>query len=445
LSAVACHSGSNTGGHFYVYVKRKHKKNNAWFNISDSSVGNPVNTTDKNFQNQINAEGVMFLYRKNENPDNLPEAKGLVNQGNTCYLNSLMQVFNTTHLITNKNSKYPKFRTFVNEVFKDSSYYNNFITDVFGELGRQQDISEALTGILYSGSKQTEEIAVELETNDKNNFFLMYPLYSCVKKKCPTGDEYETIYNNELLNIAININSKKLKTQRLVYLEKLGIKIKVIPTKYDPKDTNTDYNVLINDKINEKNTLFIFNDNAKRSGTGGNAVIRGNANAMGIATGTDAGGVGFNDIMKIYTDERGANRTAKDIIDSDMEKIKNALSTGKYDKIRFSTDKDPPYDSKKLPSFSFDIFKSSIGKGVVNYLNVQFRNALQPFTITTGGKKRKMRKDKGKSIIRTERKVRKHRGIIQTGGNTGRLRKGYKYTGRRLKNGKAEIVRVKRN
>jgi hypothetical protein len=44
-----------------------------------------------------------------------------------------------------------------------------------------------------------------------------------------------------------------------------------------------------------------------------------------------------------------------------------------------------------------------------------------------------------------KRKVRKHRGIIQTGGNTGRLRKGYKYTGRRLKNGKAEIVRVKRN
>ena len=44
-----------------------------------------------------------------------------------------------------------------------------------------------------------------------------------------------------------------------------------------------------------------------------------------------------------------------------------------------------------------------------------------------------------------KKKVRKHRGIIQTGGNTGRLRKGYKYTGRRLKNGKAEIVRVKRN
>jgi len=60
-------------------------------------------------------------------------------------------------------------------------------------------------------------------------------------------------------------------------------------------------------------------------------------------------------------------------------------------------------------------------------------------TIFSGGKRRTR-----KSKI-TRKSVRKHRGIIQTGGNTGRLRKGYKYTGRRLKNGKAEIVRVKRN
>ena len=58
--------------------------------------------------------------------------------------------------------------------------------------------------------------------------------------------------------------------------------------------------------------------------------------------------------------------------------------------------------------------------------------------ISGGKKKRVIRKSNKKQI-------RKHRGIIQTGGNTGRLRKGYKYTGRRLKNGKAEIVRVKRN
>jgi hypothetical protein len=41
------------------------------------------------------------------------------------------------------------------------------------------------------------------------------------------------------------------------------------------------------------------------------------------------------------------------------------------------------------------------------------------------------------------KKTRKHRGIIQTGGNTGRLRKGYKYSGKRLKNGMPEILKIK--
>ena len=39
--------------------------------------------------------------------------------------------------------------------------------------------------------------------------------------------------------------------------------------------------------------------------------------------------------------------------------------------------------------------------------------------------------------------IRKHRGIHQTGGHAGKLKKGYKYTGKRLKNGKPEIKKVK--
>ena len=54
----------------------------------------------------------------------------------------------------------------------------------------------------------------------------------------------------------------------------------------------------------------------------------------------------------------------------------------------------------------------------------------QPQTATTGGKKK-------------SKKTRKHRGIIQIGGNTGRLRKGYKYSGKRLKNGMPEILKIK--
>ena len=54
-----------------------------------------------------------------------------------------------------------------------------------------------------------------------------------------------------------------------------------------------------------------------------------------------------------------------------------------------------------------------------------------------GGKKKK------KVIV--NKIVRKHRGIIQTGGNKGRLRKGYKYTGKKLKNGLPQITKCKIN
>ena len=54
-----------------------------------------------------------------------------------------------------------------------------------------------------------------------------------------------------------------------------------------------------------------------------------------------------------------------------------------------------------------------------------------------GGKKKK------KVIV--NKIVRKHRGIIQTGGNKGRLRKGYKYTGKKLKNGLPQITKCRIN
>ena len=41
------------------------------------------------------------------------------------------------------------------------------------------------------------------------------------------------------------------------------------------------------------------------------------------------------------------------------------------------------------------------------------------------------------------KKVRKHQGINQTGGNVGRLRKGYRYSGKRLKSGLPQIVKCK--
>ena len=42
------------------------------------------------------------------------------------------------------------------------------------------------------------------------------------------------------------------------------------------------------------------------------------------------------------------------------------------------------------------------------------------------------------------KKVRKHKGVIQIGGNKGKLRKGYRYSGKKLKNGLPQIIKVKK-
>ena len=49
----------------------------------------------------------------------------------------------------------------------------------------------------------------------------------------------------------------------------------------------------------------------------------------------------------------------------------------------------------------------------------------------------------GKGKRRKTKKVRKHKGIVQTGGNKGRLRKGYRYSGKKLKSGLPQIIKCK--
>ena len=487
LSAVACHDGSHKGGHFYVYVKRmnknknknKNNKNYAWFRISDQEISAPIDINDKKIKKKINGECVMFLYRKNQDPVNLPKAKGLKNIGQTCYLNSLMQIFNTTHLITNNNINYPNFIKFVNEVFKDSSYYNNFIEEAFGVLGRQQGIGEAL--MLLVNSTATKEIAEEIERNDKNNFFLKYPLYSCVKKKCPTGVKYQTMVHNDLLNISININDKNLKTQPLVMMTNKNIKIKVIPTKYDPKDTNTDFASKSNPPPQSKAEK---SDNIKLITYDDYQNLKKNGKLEYVTTHLfmeedfegkpDPTSIGnyiwkhkFPDKKKENFDEyfkEIKKWTFSNIIEgSNSSKtgwtvlwlgysIKNASSG---DKVKFKKeDKDilAPIYSEKANNF-WEIFVEFMGEKneknkMKDYVFKKFQDEqkkIPPSSPDSGGKRRTRKSKITRKSEITRKSVRKHRGIIQTGGNTGRLRKGYKYTGRRLKNGKAEIVRVKRN
>jgi hypothetical protein len=58
-------------------------------------------------------------------------------------------------------------------------------------------------------------------------------------------------------------------------------------------------------------------------------------------------------------------------------------------------------------------------------------------------KKKKGNELKKRILSSGLKKIRKHSGIHQTGGKAGKLKKGYKYSGKKLKNGKAEIKKVK--
>ena len=46
-----------------------------------------------------------------------------------------------------------------------------------------------------------------------------------------------------------------------------------------------------------------------------------------------------------------------------------------------------------------------------------------------------------KKYKQNKNKVRKHKGIHQSGGNKGRLKKGYRYSGETLKNGLPKIIK----
>jgi hypothetical protein len=105
----------------------------------------------------------------------------------------------------------------------------------------------------------------------------------------------------------------------------------------------------------EPHTLFIFNDNIQRTGRGGNAVIRGLPNAIGIATGISTLPPniiykGFDGLNNAFTvnEMRGAKGlddddllnvpTPKTYIDSDIAKIHLEIKSGRFNRVRYSAD-----------------------------------------------------------------------------------------------------------
>ena len=130
--------------------------------------------------------------------------------------------------------------------------------------------------------------------------------------------------------------------------------LKVEGTTYGGEDTDGDFKYDIT-QPGASRTLFVFNDNARKEGKGGTAAVRGNKNAVGIATGwnpavmmkngdTISGFRSLTDTLQDATSRMapGFNGrptiTAKEVIDGNIEEIKKKLRDGKYNRLVFSAD-----------------------------------------------------------------------------------------------------------
>jgi hypothetical protein len=454
LMGGICHGGGAAGGHYIACVKRNVNNKNEWYYMDDRGA---ISENEPNRRKQIDAslatQSVMFLYRKEENPK-LPEPEGLRNQGQTCYMNALMQLLNTTHnvsTVTKDSKNYPNLHRFVKKVFENpiesSAHYNAFIKDVLYEDDKKDFINDPSNLIISSNSDGkriqrdsgevlkrlmtykniSKEFPVSPDVNDPSNLFCSYPIVECSQKICKNGDiESKTEFQYDILELELDFKDSLI--TNVPYTILIGDDTTSSSSSSSSSfSTSTSLPKYMSDLLNKQQNEFDgilknLKDNDKKTFD----------YAWWVWPTTKPGD--SEPIPKTHlTSDK--NEFSEFMLQADLSKWTNILT--KFTELLNKSGKKNVIPSIDYPriGFFFDLFLIKFG----NFLKTTYPNfhteitKFQTSFTKKGGKRR------------TRKSVRKHRGIIQTGGNTGRLRKGYKYTGRRLKNGKAEIVRVKRN
>ncbi len=222
LASVICHRGSGTGGHYIVYALRKTaNKGNKWYQINDlphiknfvaSDTIAQVNINDTIHKKDIQSNCVIVLYRRDDEGTDemkLPVGQALKNVESSCYMNSLLQLLQTTHFYNNFNderySKFKKLKDHIDSMFaceyndKDAykRIHKTFLDkhEVDTSVTNQQDPTEILN-ILSSEDYIPEWKKVE--DDEETIYFLTYPIIEYKRDRCDE-DLQDNQYGNYIV------------------------------------------------------------------------------------------------------------------------------------------------------------------------------------------------------------------------------------------------------
>ena len=157
----------------------------------------------------------------------------------------------------------------------------------------------------------------------------------------------------------------------------------------------------------------------------------------------------WNSLKLIQTERdkiKKKKKEAFDLIKDIKSRIKKTKKKNKTDNNRLEYLKNMVKETER--EFKTQLMKELIFKNEYEEKIAEIFEDLDKIPTKTQKQKQKQTKTKTKTkqarIELTGGKTRKHKGIIQTGGNKGRLKKGYRYSGKKLKSGLPQIIKSKK-
>lgn len=340
-------------------------------------------------------------------------------------------------------------------------YFPNVIVEIKVTKPAWNKISKSVTQWYYYRTVHTNKAATGLGIANKNA--TMVNDLSDFR-----GMEIDLLQLKDLIFLE-RYNVKKNQNNKLnIPSEKLNIPVYAY-SGFKLKNVRTHYKTLAQQY---PNTLFIFNDGITSvNGEDGNAEIRGMHNAMPIPLGaytkhwkdsyseniTNKNSIDVNTPIKSYNAYISANQvepynesdnlTFENIVDIAIYYIKEQCRKNNFNSIVYSSE-------EKSNQIGLGLFQLHTSQNIVDLVTDKLSNiSEQPILVVNLGEfvrsqtpvEAQLSRQKALAPTRGgSKKVRKHQAIYQRGPKKGKLKTGYKYSGKKTKTGLKIIIKVKK-